>query len=184
MSLFPDTPIFTPQEREDIETNQYVRPYAGITKNQLVGLLHALGEYGVRNPYVRPWFIEMVPTDPELAERNDALIGCWRQLRKGYLSSIASRDEFIFDAQERGRLSVNKYVQGCEHLNKPELIPILEAVGRYSLKAPKLQQVSDQFTGHFRAIHVHNALVTFRDQPFNLLDYVRSLRAAMTAAGH
>ena len=177
MFSFPDTPIFSSREREDIETSEYARPYVGITKNQLVGLLLALGEYGTRNPFVRSWFIEMLPKDPELAERNDALIGCWRQLRKGNLSGIASRDEFVFDAQERGTLSLNKYIRSCEHVNKREVVGILDALGRYSLTAPILHQVFDPLMGYARAIHAHNRLVAFRDQPFTFDEYVRSLRA-------
>ena len=183
MFLFPDTPIFTDQEREGLETNQYLRPYSGITKNHLVGLLHALGEYGMRTGWARVLLTEMVPGDAGLVERHEALVDCWRQLRKGYLTGIASRDEFVFDAQERRKLSLMKYVRGCEHLNKPEVIGVLEVLGRYSVQVPKLQAVFGPLSGHMRAIHAHNALVAFRDQPFSFPDYVRSLHAARKEAG-
>jgi hypothetical protein len=49
-----DTSIFEPRERESLKTNQYLRPYAAITKPQLAGLLSALGEYVVRAEGYQP----------------------------------------------------------------------------------------------------------------------------------
>src|ERR1700741_1224353 len=72
MTLFPDTPIFEPQERESLKTNQYVRPYAAITKPQLVGLLIALGEYVCRPMTGQPPVMGTV--GPELAEKHRALV--------------------------------------------------------------------------------------------------------------
>jgi hypothetical protein len=182
MFSFPETPVFTSSERAGFETDEYVRPYAAITKNQLAGLLHAFGEYACRHPATRPYFIEMASNDSELAERNNALVGCWRRLRKGYLSYVsdtASSDQLVFDAEERRSLSKMKYIHGCEHLSKAELAGILDALGRYSLRAPVIQQVPRSHKAYIRLVHARNALLSFRDRPFTFRDFVQSYSAVM-----
>ena len=126
MTLFPDTPIFEPRERESLETNQYMRPYAAITKTQLVGLLTALGEYAVRVGKNLPAVTGAVSSDPELAETHRALAGFYRRQRDA--SNSASSGQFVFDARERSTLSLYKYVRGCEDLSKRELLGLLEAL--------------------------------------------------------
>jgi len=64
---FPDTPIFEVGERKSLEANEYVRPYAAITKARLVGLLSALGEYAMRQMPDPPSRAGLA-CDPESAE--------------------------------------------------------------------------------------------------------------------
>ena len=73
-----DTSIFEPRERESLKTNQYLRPYAAITKPQLAGLLSALGEYVVRAEGTNPksWaprILHGIP--PESAQSYYSMIG-------------------------------------------------------------------------------------------------------------
>lgn len=177
MTLFPDTPIFELRERDSLETNQYVRPYATITKSQLVGLLTALGEYAVRVGMTPSWVMGTVSSDPELAEQHRALVGFHR--RQHDTSNTASSGQFVFDARERNTLSLHKYVRGCEDLSKREVLGLLEALTRYSLKAPRIEQVFGPFTGLVRSIHAHNALVSFRDKPFTQEEFQKSVRAVL-----
>jgi hypothetical protein len=65
--------------------------------------------------------------------------------------------------EERGRLSLQKCIRGCEHLSKRELAGLLEALGVYSLQAPKVQQAFGSYTALVRVIHAHNALLVFHD---------------------
>ena len=144
MTLFPDTPIFEPQERESLKTNQYVCPYAAITKPQLVGLLIALGEYACR---------VMTGQPPVM----------------GTVSS-----------EERSTLFLHKYVsRRCAILSKREVLILLEALERYSLIAPRIEQIVGPLTGLVRMIHAHNALVRFRDRPFTQDEFGESVRAVI-----
>jgi hypothetical protein len=137
MTLFPDTPIFEPQERESLKTNQYVRPYAAITKPQLVGLLIALGEYTCRVTTDQPPVMGTV--DPELADKHRALVDFYRYGTRD--NSVALSGQFVFDAQERSTLFLHKYVSHtCAILSKREVLILLEALERYSLIAPRIEQ--------------------------------------------
>ena len=171
--MIPDPPVFELWERPTLEANPYLRPYASITKTQLVGLLGALGEYAIR---VGP-VLGTVWHDPESAETNRALVAFYRRL-KGGGGDIAST-QFVFHAQERSRLSLHKYVRGCENLSKEEVLGLLEALGRYSLEAPRIKQVFGPFTFLVRAIHAHNALVSFRDRRFTLDEFSESVRTVL-----
>jgi hypothetical protein len=176
MTLFPDTPIFDSRERESLKTNQYVRPYAAITKPQLVGLLTALGEYAIRVG-TKPVVMGMVSSDPELAEKHRALVGFYSRRRD--TSNTASSGQFVFDAPERSALSLHKCVRGCEDISKPEVLVLLEALERYSLNAPRIEQVFGPLTGLVRTIHAHNALVRFPDKPFTRDEFAQSVEAVL-----
>ena len=176
MTLFPDTPIFEPQERESLKTNQYVRPYAAITKPQLVGLLIALGEYACRVTTDQPPVMGSV--DPELAEKHRALVDFYRYGTRD--TSDALSGQFVFDAQERSTLFLHKYVsRRCAILSKREVLILLEALERYSLIAPRIEQFFGPLTGAVRMIHAHNALVRFRDKPFTQDEFQESVRAVL-----
>lgn len=178
MTLFPDTPIFEPREQESLKTDPWVRPYAAITKNQLVGLLTALGEYAVRAWMMDlPTVMGMVATDPQFAEKRRALVGFRRPQRD--TSDTASSGQFVFGGRERSTLSLHKYVRGSENLSKREVLGLLDALGQYSLNAPRIEQVLGPFTGFVRLIHAHNALVSFRDKPFTQDEFAESVRAVL-----
>ena len=178
MTLFPDTPIFEPWERESLKTDAYMRPYASVTKTQLVGLLTALGEYAARAVMMdSPTVMGTVVTDPQLTEKRRALVGFRRPQHD--TSDTASSGQFVFYARERSTLSLHKYVRGSEHLSKREVLGLLEALGRYSLNAPRIEQVIGPFTGLVRLIHAHNALVNFRDKPFTQDEFAESVRAVL-----
>jgi hypothetical protein len=172
-----DAPIFESRERESLEANQYVQPYASITKHQLVGLLAALGEYQARVVIVEDAFTRRVPSDPELPEMCRVLASFRHRRRQ--TPSAALSGQWVFDAPERSALSKHKYVCGTEDLNKQELISLLEALGRYSLRAPIIEQVFGPFTGIVRALHAHNALVCFRDKPFTQGEFEASVRSVV-----
>jgi hypothetical protein len=175
-TLFPDTPIFEPQERESLKTNQYVRPYAAITKPQLVGLLIALGEYASRATTDQPPLMETV--DPELAEKHCALVDFYRYGTRD--TSDALSGQFVFDAQERSTLFLHKYVsRRCAILSKREVLILLETLERYSLIAPRIEQFFGPIAGVVRMIHAHNALVRFRDKPFTQDEFHESVRAVL-----
>ena len=173
MSLSADTPIFVPWERDSLESNQFVHPYTTITKAQLFGLLGALGEYACRQKYLSS-------SDSELAEMNRTFIeflGCMG--RKRYTIQITSSGQPVFDASER--TSIDKYVSSSDlNLNKGELLGLLDALGRYSLKAPRIEQVFGATAGIIRMIHAHNRLLSFHDQPFTLEEFAESVRATVT----
>jgi hypothetical protein len=177
MTLFSDTPIFEPWEVENLKTNQYVSPYAAITKPQLVGLLTALGEYAIRVGIYQRAVMGTVLSDPELAEKRRALVGFYSRRRD--TSNTASSGQLVFHAQERGALSLHKYVRGCEDIRKREVLVLLEALGRYSLDAPRIEQVFGPLRGLVRTIHAHNALVRFRDKPFTQDEFAESVRAVL-----
>jgi hypothetical protein len=176
MTLFPDTPVFESRERESLKTNQYLRPYAAITKPQLVGLLTALGEYAIRVG-TKPVVMGTVSSDPELGEKHRALVGFYSRRRN--TSNTASSGQFVFDARERSILSLHKYVRGCEDLSKSEVLVLLEALERYSLNAPRIEQVFGPLTGLVRTIHAHNALVSFRAKPFTQDEFAESVCAVL-----
>jgi len=177
MTLFSDTPVFEPWEQESLKTNQYVSPYAAITKPQLVGLLTALGEYAIRAEAYQRAVMGPVSSDPELAEKHRTLVGFYSRRRA--TSNTASSGQFVFDAQERSALSLHKYVRGGEDISKREVLGLLEALERYSLNAPRIEQVFGPFTGLVRVIHAHNALLRFRDKPFTQEEFAESVRAVL-----
>jgi hypothetical protein len=173
---FPDTPIFEPQERERLKTNQYVRPYAAITKPQLVGLLIALGEYACRVTTDQPPI--MGTLDPELAEKHRSLVDCYWDRTRDTTDVLSG--QFVFDAQERSTLFLYKYVsRHCAFFSKQEVLILLEALERYSLVAPRIEQIFGPLTGAVRMIHAHNALVRFRDKPFTQDEFHQSVRAVL-----
>jgi hypothetical protein len=174
---FPDTPVFEPQEQESLKSNQYVRPYAAITKSQLVGLLTAFGEYAIRVGIYQEAVMRPVLSDPELLERHHALVNFYSRLL--FTRHTASIGQFVFDAQERSALSLHKYVRGCEGISKLEALVLLEALERYSLNAPRIEQFFGPFTGLVRTIHAHNALVRFRDRRFTQDEFAESVRAVL-----
>ena len=176
MTLFPDIPVFELRERESLKTNQYLRPYAAITKPQLVGLLTALGEYAIREGMHQLAVMGTVSSDPDLAEKHRALVGFYSR-RRDTSNTVSS--QFVFDARERSKLSLHKYVRGCQDLTKREVVLLLEALERYSLNAPRIEQVFGPFTGLVRTIHAHNALVRFRDKPFTQDEFAESVRAVL-----
>jgi hypothetical protein len=154
-----------------------VHPYTAITKAQLVGLLFALGEYAIRVGPDPGAFMRTVSNDPELAETNRALVSFYWRRRN--TSATASSGQSAFDPLERSRLSLQKYVRGTEDLSKREVIGLLEALGRYSLHAPRIEQVFGPFAGLVRTVHAHNALVCFRDKPFTRDEFAASVRSVM-----
>jgi len=124
-----------------------------------------------------PTVMGTVATKPQFAEKRRALVVFRRRQRDA--SDIASSDQLVFDARERGTLSLRKYVRGCEYVSKRELLRLLDALGRYSLNAPRIKQVFGPFTGLVRLIHAHNALVSFRDKPFTQDEFEESVRAVL-----
>ncbi len=171
-----DTPIFDSRERESLDTNLYVQPYTSITKRQLVGLLAALGEFEIRVPAPEA-FIRWISNNPELPEMCRALISFRRRPRK--TSAATSSGQWVFDAIERSDLSKHKYISGTEDLIKQELIGLLEALGRYSLHAPRIEQVFGLLSGLVRTVHAHNALVCFRDKPFTVAEFNSSVQSVV-----
>ncbi len=172
-----DTPIFDSSERANLDANPYVQPYTSITKRQLSGLLAALGEFESRIAPDPEAFIGMVSTDPELPEICRALISFRRPERSS--RTAASSGPLIFNEQERSDFSKHKYVHGMEDLTKQKLVGLLEALGRYSLHAPRIEQVAGPLHGIVRIVHAHNALVCFCDKPFTLEEFSSSVQAVV-----
>jgi hypothetical protein len=175
INSFPDTPIFEPQEQESLKTNQYVRPYAAITKAQLVGLLSALGEYACRAGLYELAVRGAVSSSPESAEKNRALL----DFRGWSDTSNALSCQLVFDTQERTTLSLDKYAGGYVGVSKRDVLNLLEALERYSLSAPRIEQVFGPMVGLVRMIHAHNALVRFREKPFTQDEFGESVRAVL-----
>lgn len=151
-----------------------MRPYAAITKPQLVGLLIALGEYVCRAMTGQPPVMGTV--GPELAEKHRALVDFY--LYGSRDDRDALNGQFVFDAQERSTLFLHKYIgRRCAILSKREVLILLEALERYSLSAPRIEQIFGSFAFAVRMIHAHNALVRFRDRPFTQDEFQKSVRA-------
>jgi tetratricopeptide (TPR) repeat protein len=193
MASFPDNPIFEPREQESLKTNQYLFRYTAITKNQLVGLLVALGEYAARIELFEQFvkmnsnnlevaekhraLMEMASPDPEAAEKRRALVGFYNRQRDP--SDTASSGQFVFDSGERSFLSLHKYIRGGAYFTKQDVLGLLEALGRFSLNAPRIEQSFGIYTKLVRLIHAHNALVSFRDKPFTLHEFCESVSAVL-----
>ncbi len=64
-------------------------------------------------------------------------------------------------------------------LTKQELIGLLEALGRYSLHAPRIEQVFGPLRGLVRTVHAHNALMCFRDKPFTVAEFNSSVQSVV-----
>jgi hypothetical protein len=192
-----DAPIFGAAEQESIQWNHHdVRPYAAITKAQLLGLLTALGEYTVRAEMTLP---AMITKDPELAEKHRLLLEFPRrhafihQYRRAHVAGSlpnerhrkvppfiadALPDEFVFNHDERAMLW-NKYNNTFKDITKQELLYLLGALARYSIKAPRIEQVLGPMTGIVRMIHAHNALLSFADMPFTTDEFWESANAVL-----
>ena len=179
---FPDTPIFDLVERESVEADRYASPYAGITKAQLVGLLWALGECMTRSVSDTPdptLLKGAVSDDSEFVAAHRSLYRFYRWIRRPDTDGTASRGEPLFDTQERSTLALFRYVRGCENVSKQDVRVLLEALGRYCLKAPVIRQPAGPHQLLVRLVHAHNALVSFRNRPFDVNEFRESVRAVL-----
>jgi len=157
--------------------NEFLRPYLAITRAQLVGLLSALGEYAIRVG-LKPWPLDgKDKSDPEIAWRCCAVVAFywWDYPRR----NPRPPGEFVFDEADRRNLARHKYVGGNEGITKEETVRFLEALGRYTAIAHSFQQYFGEFEGHVRAIHAHNALLSFRERPFTQEEFIASVHAVV-----
>jgi len=180
--------IFSPVEQLSIASDRYLRSYRAITRNQLTGLLAALGEYSVR---VGPNYLPEGVRDRELVKAHGMITGSYRRAHwtvdssasSPWLASLSSRDDFVFDSREQKELALHKYIRGREGITKGELLALLGALGQYSRDAPAMKelpyQLGDALDGVRRIIHAHNALVAFGDRPFTLDEFGQSVCAVL-----
>jgi len=63
-------PVFTKEEREQLSRHKYICSYEDITKEQLTGLLYALGEWSYRHPD----FLQESPPIPEAMRSNQGFV--------------------------------------------------------------------------------------------------------------
>ena len=179
--------IFDARERASLEGHPCLRSYSGIRRQQLTGLLAALGEYAIR---VGPDFIPE-GVSAEAIEAHRRLAGFYledhrsRETRAtaGQRSPVAiqlstARDE-VFDLEEQKTLSLHKYIHGQEGLTKEELLWLLDALGRYSHQALALEVPPYVLAGVTRIVHAYNALIDFSARPFTLDEFEDSVRAVL-----
>jgi hypothetical protein len=143
-----------------------------LTKQQLTGLLWALGEYAIR---VGPDYTPEGVADPELVEAHRSLVGFYWRARVSPWSQAPP----IFDPREQKDLSLHKYIGGLEGINKQELRLLLVALGRYSTTASAMKVPSRVLGGVARIVHAHNALLAFGDRPFTQDEFGESVRAVL-----
>jgi hypothetical protein len=170
--------VFSPEEREQLQANPFLRPYANITKMHLHGLLSALGEYALRaGP---PAFVAVLrpeSVDPATFRAHRDLLGFYWE-RTGR-DGPGSAESPVFDPEERLRISRDKYTNGFENISKARVISLLDALGRFAVTAPRIEQPHGPLQGVVRLIHAHNALAAFADRPFTEDEFSKSVRAVV-----
>jgi len=168
--------IFNEEEREQLSMRENVGWFADITKDELIGLISALGNYFIRR------MAEEAP-GPTLESptlRNDAH-------RRLYLSAfkpsrnIQSTNHQVFDEKEQRDLALYKYSMGYERITKNELVQLLTALGEYSSLADPLD-FTTTYPGTVRMITAHNALLDFRNQRFKQREFHERLHQIMGQA--
>lgn len=187
----PQETIFSPREQLAIEGHEYLRSFSTMTRDQLTGLVGALGDYASR---VGPTFEPVEPSHHESIEAHRMLIDCYWQAPRALeqqrpawaivpesLREIANEDP-VFDPAEQATLRLHKYIRRHEGLQRREMLSVLIALGRYSRDAQALRvlpHVSPGLVGVTRIIHGHNALISFSDRPFTLEEFGESARAVL-----
>ena len=191
-------PVFSAEEQEALAADPDVRPYAGITRGQLLGLLSALSEYGMRtclrsldDETPLPFADAATPVSQDVLDALRAVVEWYRHTDRSWLDRNATvpagppvdnrshGDEWIFDATEQQEISYLKYGHGFEHVTRNELVRLLEPLGRYTTRASRLRHLSPLAYGCYplnRMVHAHNRLVSFRDHPFDYDEYSESVR--------
>lgn len=178
--------VFDAGERAVLAADPEMHPYADIRKDQVLGLLAALGEYGMRfGPEIAP---DHVVTEPIAVQAHRTLLRFYtegrpspdsrpRRLRPRVQRS--GSDAPVFNAEEQKQLAHDTSVGGHEALSKGDLLELLEALTMYERDAwfMELPQPVVQFTT--RLAHSHNALLVFSHAPFTADDFSRSLNAVL-----
>jgi len=154
--------IFNEEERAALDAGE--RWFADITKDELIGLISALGNY------FGSW-IEEAPgstlESPTL--RNDA----HRRLSLNAFKPSRNRQSTnhqVFDEKEQRHVGSTGY----ECITKNELVQLLTALGEYSSLAEPLDFTTIH-TGTVRMITAHNALLDFRNQRFKRREFHEKL---------
>jgi hypothetical protein len=180
--------IFDARERAILEGHACLRSYSGIRRQQLTGLLAALGEYAIR---VGPDFIPEGVSNAERIEAHRRLAGFYWEDHRSWDTrasacqpwpvglQLSTAGDEVFDPGEQKTLALHKYIHGQEGLTKEELLCLLDALGRYSNDALALDVPPHPLDGVTRIAHAHNALIAFSARPFTLDEFADSVRAVL-----
>ena len=165
-------PAFSLTQRTTLEADEATRPYAAISKAQLLGLLVAFGDCFAGGG------VGVALDASESTRQLHGFLQSWyRHWSLPWRARYAGPDAaFFFTPHERQCIARHKYLKGFDALDADSLLAFVKAIAHYSLSAASVPLYAPvPHSTLNRGPHAHNALIAFRSRPFTERDFTRSI---------
>jgi hypothetical protein len=174
--------VLDSEHRARIASDPRLAPYANCTVPRALGLFNAFLNYEVRlHPEGSPPKAPGCSLDPIAIRAHEALMGTWQSTLSAAVGGPTVREP-IFPPEVREWMRGHKYLRAVHNLDRIQFLNLVAAFSEYSEVAPAYELLTATETlpassavGWNRCLHAHNCLVSFRNRPMTVDEFVTDL---------